>query len=637
MDQQGNRFYEFGSFRIDTRERLLFRNGELIPLPPKVYDTLLALVENSGHTIAKEELMKTVWPDSFVEDANLSVNISALRKALGGGSPEEQHIETVPRRGYKFVSAVTLVSESDKKASDEINKVDAEKKESVQPEGAGRASAALTNGSNYKVWVIVISALVIGSIATIYYFSKPRAIPIKIRSIAVLPFKPLVLENRDEPLEVGMCDALITRLAGLSQFVVRPTSSVLSYNKSGQDPLAAGRELGVDALLDGHVQRSGDRIRVTVQLLSVADGKHLWSGQFNENFTNIFAVEDSISEQMVTAILSKLTGAEQQRVTKHHTENIEAYQLYLKGRYFQDKRTPEGLNKSIEYFEKAIEQDPGYALAFAGLADSYVIRGVRFDMAPKDSSQKAKTAVMRALELDDTIAEAHASLANLTCWYDWDWLGAEREFKRASELNLNTPFADSYYATYLITMGRNEEAVSEMKQVQRLAPLSLQLNVQMARILYFARDYDQGIEQCQKTLELDSNVGGAHQFLGRFYNQKRLHNEALTELQRVRDLRGEGPELMSLIGYTYAVSGRRMEAERVLKQLAEMSNEGYVSPYHRAMVYAGLGDRDKAFEFLEKAYEDREGRMTILKAVPEFDGLRSDSRYADLIRRIGLP
>lgn len=643
MEAKTFSFYQFGSFRIDRRERLLLHDGEPVPLPPKVYDTLLALVTHSGRIVEKEELMRAVWPDTFVEEANLTVNISALRKVLGEGESEPHYIETVPRRGYRFVLPVTEVKNDNtdsleaehtkpRLVLEEERKADVKQEESADPAGA----YALPRGRRWGLPIVGISVLVgLGVLA--YYTSAKRAEPgLKVRSIAVLPFKPLVADNRDEPLEMGMCDALITRLSGLNQLIVRPTSSVVHYNKLGQDSLTAGRELGVDALLDGFVQRSGDKIRVTAQLLRISDGKHLWSAQFNENFTDIFAVEDSISKQMVEALLLNLTGEEQRLVTKHHTENIQAYQLYLKGRYFQDKRTPEGWKKGTDYFQQAIEKDPNYALAFAGLADSYVALAVRTDMRPQDSFQRAKTAATRALQLDDTIGEAHASLANVRYWYDWDWGGAESEFKRAFELNPNYSLAHQYFASYLMAMGRHQEAISEIKRLQELEPLSVPVNVQIARILYFAREYDKAIEQCENTLEMDPNSGGAHFFLSRSYKQKGMYREALAELEKARGPLGDGAEVLSLIGYTYAVAGRPVEAQKVLQELQAASNQRYVSPYHVAMVYTGLGEQDKAFERLEKAYEDREGRMTILKVAPEFDSLRSDPRYADLMRRIGL-
>jgi DNA-binding winged helix-turn-helix (wHTH) protein/TolB-like protein/tetratricopeptide (TPR) repeat protein len=643
MEGQTASFYQFGSFRIDRGGRVLLHDGEPVSLPPKVYDTLLALVMHSGQIVEKEELMRAVWPDTFVEEANLTVNISALRKALGEGDPEHHYIETVPRRGYRFVSPVTEVKNdsADSFAEEhakprlpieEEHKADATKEESTYVTGVRE----LPRSRRLGLPIIGISKLVGLGVIAYYTWGKRAAPGLKVRSMAVLPFKPLVADNRDEPLEMGMCDALITRLSGLNQLIVRPTSSVVQYNKPGQDSVAAGRELGVDALLDGFVQKSGDKIRVTAQLLSIPDGKHLWSGQFNANFTDIFAVEDSMSRQMVEALLPNLTGEERRRVTKHYTENIEAYELYLRGRYFQDKRTAEALNKSIDYFQQATEKDPRYALAFAGLADSNVGLAVRADMPPRDSFQRAKTAAMRALEIDDTLAEAHASLANVRYWYDWDWSGAETEFKRAFELSPNYPTSHQLYASYLIVMGRQQEALSEIRQARALDPLSLTVNVHVARILFFSRGYDEAIEQCRKTLEIDPNFGGAHLFLGRSYKEKRMYQEALTELEKARDLLKGSAEVLALIGYTYAVSGRLSESQKVLQELQGLSKQRYVSPYHIAMVYSGLGERDTAFLWLEKAYDDREGRLTILKFAPEFDGLRSDSRYADLLRRIGL-
>ena len=652
MDGQRSRFYNFGSFRIDTTERLLLRDGEPVPLAPKVYDTLLTLVENGGRVVEKEELMKAVWPDTFVEDANLTVNISALRKALGEGVSEHQYIETVPRRGYRFVSTVTRANDEspdlllgaigDTPAGiDDTGTVETERKESGDRESyppPSRSSETLPRSRSFRPAVFWLSALLVGLSGIAYYAWPERAEPqLTVRSIAVLPFKPLVADSRDELLEIGMCDALITRLGGLNHLVVRPTSSVVRYNKGDHDPLAAGRELGVDALLEGYVQRSGEKIRVTVQLLRVRDGRHLWSGRFDDNFTNIFAVEDSISRQIADALLLELTGEEQSRIAKHHTENIEAYQLYLKGRYFQDKRELEGIKKSIGYFQQAIEKDPSYALAFAGLADSYGLLVRRADMPSPDSYENAKTAAMRALEIDDTIAEAHKSLANILYWYDWNWSEAESEYIRAIDLSPNAPTVHAEYASYLLAMGRHQEALSEITRARELDSVSLVVNAGMGRVLFFARKYDEAIEQCQNTVELDPSFGGAHLVLGRAYKQKQMYAEALTALQRAKSLSSDSPEVVALIGYTYAVSGRHVEASKILEELQVQSKERYVSPYYPAMVYAGLGERDKAFDWLEKAFEEREGRMTILKIAPEFDSLRSDPRFASLVRRVGLP
>ncbi|MGZ8811664.1 MAG: tetratricopeptide repeat protein, partial [Thermoanaerobaculia bacterium] len=339
---------------------------------------------------------------------------------------------------------------------------------------------------------------------------------------------------------------------------------------------------------------------------------------------------------IVEALHLNLTAEEQRRAAKHPTENIEAYDLYLKGRYFQDKRTPEGVAKSIDYFKEATIRDPRFALAFAALADSYVVLAIRADMLPKDSYQLAKAAAVHALEIDAATAEAHSTLANVKAWYEWDWPAAEREFKRAIELSVNDPVTYQQYATYLIATGRHQEAIAAIEHAQRLAPLSLTTNAQAARILFFTGRYDAGIEQCRKTLDMDPDFGGAHLMLGRIYAQKRMYGEALVELERARALLRNSAEVLSVIGYTHAASGHPAEARQVLEELRGLSKQRYVSPYHIAMIHAALGDRDEAFQWLEEAYDDREGRMTILRFAPEFATLRSDPRFTDLLKRMKL-
>ncbi|HEY8165548.1 MAG TPA: winged helix-turn-helix domain-containing protein [Gemmatimonadaceae bacterium] len=603
--------YEFVSFLLDPAERRLLRKGEPVALTPKCFDLLVVLVENSGHLLEKSDLIERVWPDQFVEEGSLSFNVSELRKALGEGENGAQYIETVRKKGFRFVAPVHEI-----------------------PVPSGLRAPLVSRRLPMIFAIVVVAAL-----AWFAYVRWPRrnvaAVEGPPRTIAVLPFKPLVANVRDEPLEIGICHALIMRLATVEQLVVRPTSSVVAYNKIGQDPLAAGRELGVDALLDGHIQRSQDKIRVTAQLLRTRDGKPLWSGEFNEPFTDIFAVEDSISQKIVETLHLKLTTDEQRRVTKHSTENIEAYELYLKGGYFREKRTRDGVAKSIEYFREATIKDPRYALAFAGLSESYAVFAIRGDMPPKDSYEKSKAAAIRAVEIDASSAEAHTALANVKS-YEWDWPGAEREFKRAIELSANDPVPNQQYASYLMVVGRHQEAISEITRAQRLAPVSLTTNVQAARILYFAGQYAEAMAQCRKTIDMDPDFGGVYIFVGRIQAQKGLYREALAALDRARILLRNNPEILGLIGYTYAVSGRTAEAKQMLDELHRISAERYVSPYHIAIIHAGLGERDATFHWLEKAYDDREGRLTILRFAPEFSALRSDPRFITLLQRMRL-
>ncbi len=579
MSKPARHFYQFGPFRLDAAERLLLREGEPVLLTPKVFDTLLVLVQNSGRLLGKDELMQTVWPDAIVEESNLSQNIFTLRKALGESPTKPKYIETIPRRGYRFIASVR----------------------EVRYEGADLTGVA-------------------------------------VRSIAVLPFKPLGAKNGDEYLGLGLADALITRLSNIGQIVVRPTSSVRKYTGLEQDPVAVGRALRVESVLDGSLRRSGERIRVTVQLVSVRDGVPLWADRFDEKFTDIFVVEDSISERVAAALMLKLTGEDKKRLTKRYTENIEAFQLYLKGRYYWNKRTGQGLKKGIEYFQQAIEKDPTYALAYAGLADCYNLLSLYGVFPPKETMPRAKAAAMRALEIDNTLAEAHTSLAYAKLYYDWDWAGAKREFLRALELNPNYATAHHWYHEYLTAMGWFEESHAEILQAQELDPLSLIISTDVGWGLYYARRYDQAIEQLRKTIEMDPTFAVAHFILGLCYGQKGLFKESAAEIQKAIAILGDNPLALAVgvLGHAYAVSGKKDRALKVFEQLKDLSKRCYVPAYSLAIIYTGLGQKDQALKWLRKAYEERYDRLIYLKVEPMFDSLRSDPRFKDLLRRIGF-
>ncbi|MGZ8831613.1 MAG: winged helix-turn-helix domain-containing protein [Thermoanaerobaculia bacterium] len=631
--------YEFVPFRLDPAERRLLRGGEPVALTPKCFDLLVVLVENSGHLLEKSDLLGRVWPDQFVEEGNLSFNISELRRVLGEGQNGEPYIETVRKKGFRFVAPVQEIDVAGAGVADdgEAALEELREEETAGGELSGAMGTPARAGRRFKIFFAIVAVAALAALA--YVLQPRRSVPPvegPPRTIAVLPFKPLAVNVRDEPLEMGICNALIIRLASLEKLVVRPTSSVVTYNRMGQDPLAAGRELGVDALLEGYIQRSQNRIRVTARLLRTADGKSLWSGQFNENFTDIFTVEDSMSRQIAEALHLNLTQDEQRRVTKHSTESTEAYELYLKGQYFQDRRTPGALAKSIEYFQEATVKDPQYAVAFAAMADSHALLCVRGETRPSDSYEKAKAAAIRALEIDGTSAEGHRALANVKFSYDWDWPGAEREFKRAIELSTNDPIPNQQYAAYLMAMGRHQEAASEIGRAQHLAPLSLPINVQAARILFFAGEYQAAIEQCRKTIDLDPDFAGAYLFLGRIDTQKGLYREALAAFAHARISFPNAAEIRSLIGYTYAVSGRAAEARKVLEDLHGLSKQRYVSPYHFATIHVALGERDEAFQWLDKAYDERETRLTVLRFAPEYAALRSDPRFTKLLQRMNL-
>lgn len=575
-----NKCYEFGPFRIEPARRLLLRDGAPLPLMPKAFDALLLLVERHGRLLEKDELMKSLWPDVIVEENNLNQKISLLRRTLGENRDEHKYIVTIPGHGYSFVAEVREVS--------------------VEPQNRGS--------------------------------DTQRAI----RTIAVLPFRPPGVDGSDEYLGLGMADALITRLGKIRQLSVRHINTVLSYTKAERDSVHTGRELGVDLILDGSIQKAAGRIRVTVRLLSVSDGSMLWSEKFDEHLTNIFAVEDSISEQVARALMLKLTTTEKKHLTTRHTENAEAYQLYLKSRYFWNKRTAEGLKKSIEYCQQAVASDPDFALAYAGLADGYNLLNYYGGTDPRESYPKAKGAVEQALILDDTLAEAHAALGRIKMCFDWDWPAAEREFRRAIDLNPNYPSAHQWYADYLFAIEHTHEALAEMALAQQLDPVSLMISADLAWAYYYAGQYDEVISQCQKVLEMDSQFIPALWFTGWAYEQQGRHELAINALLKAVDLSGRSTKMLSELGYAFAIAGRRDEAERALNELMRQAGERFVSPYEIALIHVGLGDMNQSFAWLERAFERRSWELIFLRIEPKLKPLTSDDRFMDLVRRIGF-
>lgn len=624
--------YEFGPFRLDTRERILLHDGRRIPLKPKVYETLLVLVRNSGRVVEKQELMKEVWPDTFVEENNLTGNIFALRRAFG----EHHYIETVPRRGYRFTADVRQVRV-------EAGEVPATLGTAPDLTDVGLSSPRPERRKSFLriglvPFLIVFATLTVVAVVMLYKraprMERTGSKSPAVKSIAVLPFKPLGEESRDEFLSLGMADALITRLSNLQQLVVRPSSSILKYTAPDQDPLEAGRQQGVDAVLDGKIQRAADRVRVTVQLLRVQDGQQLWADRFDEKFTDIFALQDAISERVVAALALKLTGFEQDRFTKRYTENTEAYQLYLRGRYFWNKRTGESLQKGIEYFTQAIEKDSHYSLAHAGLADSFIILGNFGLLPPNEAYPKARAAAEQALKVDPDLAEAQVSLAFVKSLFERDWPGAEAGFRRAIELNPNYGPAHQWYGVSLAGAERLDEAVAELRRAQQVDPQSLTISAVVGWMLYLARDYDKAIAQEKTVLEMDANFALAHRYLALAYEQKGMHTEAIAEFQSAKSLSGARPLDSGSLGHAYAVAGRTAEARKILKEVNDRSPHVYFPAYDIALIHVALGEKDLAFEWLEKAFQERSPWLIHLRVDPRFDPLRSDKRFTTLLNRI---
>jgi TolB-like protein/DNA-binding winged helix-turn-helix (wHTH) protein len=654
--------YVFDDFTLDLDRGCLWRAGQEIKLRHKSFEALKYLVEHHGRLVTKAEMIQALWPDVFVTDDSLVQCLIDVRRALG--DDEQRYVKTILRRGYRFDAQVSESSQSNSDApgisdatqvaaTGPVIEEPGQNEEKAPPkntESEDLMSAAA--GSVWSRWrshpailpAIVMAVLLLAVLGSSLVWRSSRTQPAKtvaeVSSIAVLPFKSIDAGSGDEYLGLGMADDLITRLSNLRRVIVRPTSAVLKYAGGEQDPVTAGQALSVESVLEGSIRRSGDRIRVTVQLVSVRDGSPLWAEKFDEKFTDILSVQDAVSEHISQALALQLTGDERRFLTKRYTNNVEAYQHYLKGRYFLSRRTEAGYQKGLEHFQRAIELDQRYAPAYAGLADVYNIMGlyVYALLRPHETFPKARKAAGEALEIDGALDEAHAALGYTKLNYDWDWPGAEREFKLAIELKPDDGATHHYFSHYWITMGRVDESLAASLRALELNSFDLTLNAHLGWHYLYARQYDRAAEQLHKTIELDPNFVTSYLYLGYVYEQKGMYEAAIEEFSKAMRLSGEGrrPVMEAALGHAYALAGKRTEAERVLAGLEETAKRRFISPYGIAVIYAGLGDKERAFAWLNRAYEERDNWLNYLKVEPRLDPLRSDARFADILRRVGL-
>jgi TolB-like protein/Tfp pilus assembly protein PilF len=507
----------------------------------------------------------------------------------------------------------------------------------IVPQNDTQASAAAKPWWRRKSILVVaaIGLLILLGAGGWFYRSSGRGGE-TIDSVAVLPFANASGDPNSEYLSDGITESLINSLSQLPHLKVMSRDSAFMYKGKDTDARTVGQTLGVRAVLKGRVMQRGDDLEISAELVDARDDSHIWGEQYSRKAADIFALQGDLAKDMTSMLRMRLTGEEAKRMTKSYTANPEAYQDYLKGRYWWNKANEEGFRKGIEYFQQAIAKDPGYAQAYAGLADSYLFAGTFVgNVPPKDAYPKVKEAALKALEIDDTLAEAHIPLAVTKIQYDWDWSGGEREFQRAIALNPSSARAHQAYGFVLLAAtGRFEEAIVELKRAQELDPLSLLINGNLGIVFYLARQYDQAIEQERKTLDLDANFIVPHWYLGSSYVQKSMYKEAIAEFEKALVIAPGNTLALAGLGYTYAVTGRRAEAQKVLDQLNELSKQKYVPAWSRSIIYEGLGQKDKAFEWLEKAYEERS--IYAIKADLAFDPLRSDPRFADLLRRMNL-
>lgn len=627
--------WQFGPFQLDPGERLLLRDGAEVRLPPKAFDLLVALVRSRGRLLEKDDLLKQVWPDSFVEESSLAQHVSLLRKAMQDGENGISYIETVPKSGYRFTAKVREVSPSGGKET--------------LPTEARESSAAPGGPKRFRSWVAVLAGaavLLVVAAATwpflgtgIWRRSSRPAPSAGKAMVVVLPFQNLTGDPGQDFFSDGFTEEMITQLGHLdpAHLGVIARTSAMHYRDTKLGVGAIARELGVQYVVEGSVRRAGNRIRISAQLIQARDQTHLWAQNYDREGRDILDVQSQVASAIAEQIELKLTPEASSRFARSTPVDLEAYDAYLQGRYFWNRRDRQGLQKAVQYLEQAVAKDPNQPKFYAGLADALAILGSLPDspIPRPEAMERARAAAMKAISLDESSAEPHTSLAFVEMHYDWNWAAAEKEFRRAIELNSSYATAHHWYAYYLMAMGRQEESLAEIRRAQELDPLSLIIQRDVADMLYYARRYDEAIAQCRKTLERDPRFVLANFSLYLIYAQKKMIPEMDEAL---REIRGSGQEGLPLAGPAVgdAMAGRSALARKELQELRQLQTQGRDLAYVLAVVYATLGDRDQAFHWLEVAYKSRNGSLILLKTDPAMDPLRNDPRFAELLRKMKL-
>jgi TolB-like protein/DNA-binding winged helix-turn-helix (wHTH) protein/Tfp pilus assembly protein PilF len=654
MQKLSHQEYLFGEFTLDVTLGCLLRGHEEIKLRPKSFQVLKYLVENHGRLINKDELIQAAWADTAVTDDSLVKCLKDVRQALD----DEAHeiIKTVPRRGYIFAAEVsdnsiapaTTLTEETKGAQVIIEATNGYRKvepaalptvhhvgplEEDKPEGNARPRSVVIN--RYRL-IAAGSMLVLAIVTTaIVYFARPSEV---IDSVAVLPFINDSSDPNTEYLSEGISDSLINRLSQLPNLKkVVPFNSVLRYEGKQIDPQAVGRELNVRTVLTGRLTKRADDLVISTELIDVRDNKRLWTEQYHRKLSDVLKLQGEIAGEITEKLRLRLTGEQKERLAKPQTESTEAYQLYLQGLYYRRKITDEGRIKSGEYFRKAIERDPNYALGYAGLAGYYGSMANFGQMPPTEAWRHSEEAAVKALAIDDKLGEAHLSLAGVRMFYDWDWPDAEREIKRAIELEPQFAEVESHatHAEFLNVMGRFDEAIVEATRAQEIDPLSKHFRSNLGYILYNARRNGEAIEEYRKELEKDPNSLQAHLGLGEVYVKEGSYEEAIAEMVKARPLVNL-PRQLARIGYVYAAAGKKIEATKILNEVKGQTREHYNMATLIAAIYAALGDKEQAFAWLRKSCDEHQNGVKEFKVSPRFDTLRSDPRFTDLLRRVKL-
>jgi TolB-like protein/DNA-binding winged helix-turn-helix (wHTH) protein/Flp pilus assembly protein TadD len=637
-DQHRGRL-RFGVFELDPRAGELRKHGVRIRLQEQPFQVLATLLEHPGEIVTREELQKKLWPaDTFVDfDHGLNKVINKIREALSDSAESPRFVETVARRGYRFLAEVRAADVAPASGPVMPTQPYPTMESSDRPDRAGNHATPKHHlpPRAWTMWAFVLTLLLIASAGIWKARSWNR--PPDIRSLAVLPLESLSGDASQDYFADGMTDELITDLGQISALRVISRTSVMAYKRARKPLPQIARELNVDAVVEGTVLRSGDQVRITAQLIEASADKQLWSQSYEGELRDTLALQNKVAKAIADQIRINLSPREQAALRTVRVVNPEAYESYLKGRYFWNKRTADSLKAARAYFDQAIEEDPKYAQAYSGLADTYALLGdwQYAVMTPKEALPKAKAAAIKALQLDNALGEAHNSLAFCLDGFDWDFDSAGKEFRRAIELNPGYATAHHWYAWHLSLLGRYHDAIVEMRKAKNSDPLSLIISSDLAELLVLAHSNDESIAESQKTIEMDPNFAFAHNQLGQAYLQKRMNVEAIAEIEKAVQLSNGSPTCIANLARAYVASGRKSEAMKLLNDLKQGSNRTDSHASEIAVIYAALGDKDQAMNWLEKGYEERFNPGVLLR--PGFDPLRSDVRFKHLLRRVGFP
>jgi TolB-like protein/DNA-binding winged helix-turn-helix (wHTH) protein/Tfp pilus assembly protein PilF len=629
----------FGAYEVSFRSGEVRKAGMKIRIQQQPLKLLEILLEQPGEVVTREALRSRVWASETFGDFDQAVNIAIgkLRIALGDSAENPRYIETIPKRGYRFIAEVSVIDADDrtKRTEPSLQKLANTELGPQVPRSMPTLEPGQRSGARWTIVGLVV--VLILSALGVWRVRSRGGTPTNIRSIAVLPLDNFSGDRSQDYFADGMTDELITDLAQISALRVISRTSVMVYKGTRKSLPEIARELNVDAVVEGSVLRSGDQVRITAQLVQAPDDKHLWAQSYEGDLRNTLGLQKQVARAIAEQIRVQLTPREEASLKNVRAVNPEAYESYLKGRYFWNKRTADGLKVALAYFNQAIEEEPRYAQAYSGLADTYALLGDwQFAvMSPKEALPKAKTAALKALELDENLSEAHTSLAFCLEGFDWNWEGAEKEFRRGIELNPGYATAHHWYAWHLSLLGRNNEAIAEMRKAENIDPLSLIINADLAELLAIAHFPEESIQQSRKTIEMDPGFGLAHNQLAQAYLEKQMFGEAITELQKAIELSGNSPTCTANLARAYAASNRKAEALKLVGDLKKSSAPAASHASEIAVIYAALGDKDQAMTWLEKGFEERFNPGVLLR--PGFDPLRSDPRFQKLVRRIGLP